>query len=279
MDEEEEKDIIGPETQAADQIGMTGEKDIGEKVLQESKLCIEFNLGKEAENFKGREQMLRLSNHLALVNTTVYTKLFLDGTEWMNDKVFPAGGQFMKETGIRQQTNGRGYVTMIAYIMVVYTKKWNHLKYLEVVMNHIKKYNIWMYINEFDTKKVGSPGFITELRHQLTNLDALKFEMERNMMHVNCNDERVVEKWKLKNEVMNTKENKIPKFALLQRIKGQREAPKRIKSWVVIIQSAAEDATYLKTLISAVYNKKMMSKGNFVMQGMVKIAGEEAYKQ
>eukprot|EP00957_Ditylum_brightwellii_P173521 13211156-Ditylum_brightwellii.AAC.1 len=60
MDEEEEKDIIKPETQVVDQIRVAEEKDIGEKVLQESKLRIESNLGKEAENFKGREQMLKL---------------------------------------------------------------------------------------------------------------------------------------------------------------------------------------------------------------------------
>eukprot|EP00957_Ditylum_brightwellii_P007453 563602-Ditylum_brightwellii.AAC.1 len=74
--------------------------DIGEKVLQESTLRLEFNLGKETENFKGREQMLKLLNRLAIVNTTVYTKSFLDGTEWMNDEVFPAGEQYTKETGI-----------------------------------------------------------------------------------------------------------------------------------------------------------------------------------
>eukprot|EP00957_Ditylum_brightwellii_P159603 12149247-Ditylum_brightwellii.AAC.1 len=99
------------------------------------------------------------------------------------------------------------------------------------------------------------------------------------MTNVDCNDEQAVETWKEKNNTRDTKENKILKFALLQRMKGLGEALKRIKSWVVIIQSAAEDAAYLKTLLEAVYDKKMMSKGNFVLQGKVKIAGEEAYKQ
>eukprot|EP00957_Ditylum_brightwellii_P024551 1853621-Ditylum_brightwellii.AAC.1 len=77
---------------------------------------------------------------------------------------------------------------------------------------------------------------------------------------------------------MDTKENKIPKFVLFQCMKGWGEAPNRIESWAVIIQSTAEDASYLKILLSAVYDKMIMSKGNFVPQGMVKIAGEEAYK-
>eukprot|EP00957_Ditylum_brightwellii_P146376 11144888-Ditylum_brightwellii.AAC.1 len=62
-------------------------------------------------------------------------------------------------------------------------------------------------------------------------------------------------------------------------MKGWGEAPNRTESWVVIIQSATEDTAYLKTLLSAVYDNQMMSKGNFVPQGMVKIAGEEVYKQ
>eukprot|EP00957_Ditylum_brightwellii_P088584 6747412-Ditylum_brightwellii.AAC.1 len=66
--------------------------------------------------------------------------------------------------------------------------------------------------------------------------------MERNIMNVNCNYEQVLEKWKEKNEVMDTKENKIPKFALLQCMKGWGEAPNRIESWVVIIQSTSEEA-------------------------------------
>eukprot|EP00957_Ditylum_brightwellii_P091525 6969617-Ditylum_brightwellii.AAC.1 len=57
------------------------------------------------------------------------------------------------------------------------------------------------------------------------------------------------------------------------------EATKRIESWVMIIQSAAEDAAYLKTLLSEVYKKILKKKGNFIPQGMVKIAGEEAFKQ
>eukprot|EP00957_Ditylum_brightwellii_P155187 11813621-Ditylum_brightwellii.AAC.1 len=148
-------------------------------------------------------------------------------------------------------------------MMIIHTKKWSKIKYLEVVMNHIKKYIIWMHIDNFDTKKVGSQGFITELHPKLTNLDALKFEIERKMINIDCNDERVVEKWKEKNKVRDTKENKISKFALLQHMKGWGEAPKRIKSWVVIIQSTTEVTAYLKTLLAAVYDKKMMSKGNF----------------
>eukprot|EP00957_Ditylum_brightwellii_P067556 5128778-Ditylum_brightwellii.AAC.1 len=77
---------------------MAGEKDITMKVLQEIKLRLEFNIGKDVDNFKGREQLLRLLNQIAIADPTVYEKSYLDGMEWMNDKVLPTGDALMKES-------------------------------------------------------------------------------------------------------------------------------------------------------------------------------------
>eukprot|EP00957_Ditylum_brightwellii_P058929 4469165-Ditylum_brightwellii.AAC.2 len=88
MDDDDRKDIIAPDIQVTDQIKMAGEKDITMKVMQESKLHLEFNVGKDTDNFKGREQLLKLLNRIAIADPTVYAKSYLDGTEWMNNKVF-----------------------------------------------------------------------------------------------------------------------------------------------------------------------------------------------
>eukprot|EP00957_Ditylum_brightwellii_P158259 12046421-Ditylum_brightwellii.AAC.1 len=122
MDKDNGKDIITPEIQVMDQIKMAGEKDIAMKVLQESKLCLEFNIGKNTDNFNGREQLLTLLNQIAIADTTVYAKSYLDGMEWMIDKVFPAGDVFVKESSICQQTNTRRYTIMVAYLQIVHMK-------------------------------------------------------------------------------------------------------------------------------------------------------------
>eukprot|EP00957_Ditylum_brightwellii_P005786 441211-Ditylum_brightwellii.AAC.1 len=95
---------------------MAGEKDITMKVMQESKLRLEFNIGKDIDNYKGKEQLLKLLNQNAITDLAVYAKSYLDRMEWMNDKVFPTGDAFMKESSIHQQTNDRGYTTMVAYL-------------------------------------------------------------------------------------------------------------------------------------------------------------------
>eukprot|EP00957_Ditylum_brightwellii_P023114 1743854-Ditylum_brightwellii.AAC.1 len=107
MDYDGGRDIITPEIQVMGQMKMAGENDIAMKVLQESKLCLEFNIGKDTDSFKGREQLLKLLNCITIADPTVYAKSYLDRMEYMNDKVFPTGGAFMKESSICQQTNAR----------------------------------------------------------------------------------------------------------------------------------------------------------------------------
>eukprot|EP00957_Ditylum_brightwellii_P012912 975718-Ditylum_brightwellii.AAC.1 len=76
------------------------------------------------------------------------------------------------------------------------------------------------------SQKVGSPDFLTELHPKLTDLLGLKYELEQRMKQVNCNDERVVKKWKEQNNVKNGAFNTVPKFMLLQKMKCWGEAPK-----------------------------------------------------
>eukprot|EP00957_Ditylum_brightwellii_P088911 6770548-Ditylum_brightwellii.AAC.2 len=122
---------------------------------------------------------------------------------------------------------------------------WFQIKTPTVAMNHLKKYNIWVYIDEFETRRVGSLDFITELHPKLTDLAALAFELEQRMRQVDCNNEHVIKKWKERNNIKNEAFNTIPKFVLLKRMKCWGEIPRRIESWAVMIQSVAEDAALI----------------------------------
>eukprot|EP00957_Ditylum_brightwellii_P019478 1469522-Ditylum_brightwellii.AAC.1 len=156
MDNDKGKDIITLKIQVIDQIKMAGEKDIAMKLL-------------------------KLLNCIAIADPTVNAKSYFDGTEWMNDKLFPTGDAFMKESSICQQTSTQGYTTMVAYFQIVREKQWFQIKTLTVVMNHLKKYNTWVYMDEFEMRRVRSPGFLTELHPKLTNLAALTFGLEQMM--------------------------------------------------------------------------------------------------
>eukprot|EP00957_Ditylum_brightwellii_P131947 10061421-Ditylum_brightwellii.AAC.1 len=108
-------------------------------------------------------------------------------------------------------------------------------------MTHFRKNNTWVYVNEYDTKYVGSPGFLTEIHPKLINLPTLKFDVEAGLKDVNCNEEKVVSKWEKKNNIEDELYNMIPNFKLFTQYKsfGDRQ---QVSAPVIMIQSAAEDA-------------------------------------
>eukprot|EP00957_Ditylum_brightwellii_P075687 5752183-Ditylum_brightwellii.AAC.1 len=181
-------------------------------------------------------------------------KSFETEQEWMNDSVFPAGEKFTEEFIVSQETNATGYKKMVLYMMVVYKKPWHMIKHHYIVMNHLKTNNIWVKIDEYDTKKA-------------------------EIQDVDCNEKQILAEWKKKNIAVDQEYNKIPKFCLLYQYKQWGENPNCIEAPVVHIQSVAEDSGYLKTLQSAVYGEKFINQGIFITQGMINIAGEEVHKQ
>eukprot|EP00957_Ditylum_brightwellii_P025728 1947110-Ditylum_brightwellii.AAC.1 len=52
----------------------------------------------------------------------------------------------------------------------------------------------------------------------------------------------------------------------------------RVEAYIVNIQCATDDAPYMKTLLSAVYEQQLINMGVFVPQGLFRITGEEAHK-
>eukprot|EP00957_Ditylum_brightwellii_P047469 3605020-Ditylum_brightwellii.AAC.2 len=93
------------------------------------------------------------------------------------------------------------------------------------------------------------------------------------MKQVNCEDERTVKKWKEQNNSTKEALNKIPKSALLQRMRCWGEAPKRIESWVVSIQSAAKDA-----ITGEEAYKQLLRKHNEYLTSIIAIAIKGLHK-
>eukprot|EP00957_Ditylum_brightwellii_P187165 14255169-Ditylum_brightwellii.AAC.1 len=72
--------------------------------------------------------------------------------------------------------------------------------------------------------------------------------------------------------------NSVPKFIIYVESKKYGAMHARVEALVVIIQCTVENAPYIKTLISAVYEQSLIKVGTFVPQGFHRMAGEEEYK-
>eukprot|EP00957_Ditylum_brightwellii_P079816 6069965-Ditylum_brightwellii.AAC.1 len=134
--------------------------------------------------------------------------------------------------------------------------------------------------NEFKFKKeVGLPGFITKVHPKLANLNTLKYNITEALKAANCDNEKMVEKLKDIYQNVEEEKNTIPNFLLLVQNRRWGQPPSRVEATVIVIQCAAKDASYMKTLLSTACNKGIMDAGVFVPQGVYRIVGKEMYKQ
>jgi hypothetical protein len=143
-----------------EQIRIVGEKDTGTMTPKTSTIRLEFNIGLYVEKIEERDSLLRVLHKLALVDTTVYVKSYFSEEVWKDDRSFPSGEKFEKEFRMRKEVSNSGYITMYVYATIVHHKEWKDIKYSEMVLNHLKKNYVFAYVNEYEAKKVGSPGCI-----------------------------------------------------------------------------------------------------------------------
>eukprot|EP00957_Ditylum_brightwellii_P088486 6738983-Ditylum_brightwellii.AAC.1 len=225
-----------------------------------------------------RRELLSLLQKMVVVDETIYVQSHDKEETWTDDKTFPSNEKFTEALEMRQDTANTEKVTMAMCLSPVYQKTWKDIKFSETVLNHVKKTNVYIFVDEFKTKKVGSPGFITIIHLRLANLKQVKETIVEGLERVECDEEKIVEQWKEKNQDVEDMGNKIPHFAIFLQSKKWGQPPLPIEAMVISIQCAVEDTAYIKTLLSEASNKELIKVGTYVPQGLFRMAGEEVYK-
>eukprot|EP00957_Ditylum_brightwellii_P053440 4050156-Ditylum_brightwellii.AAC.1 len=61
-----------------------------------------------------------------------------------------------------------------------------------------------MFIDQFNTKKVGMPGFITRVHPKIHNMKKLREAIEVGLKIFNCDKEETVKKWQASSSAENS---------------------------------------------------------------------------
>eukprot|EP00957_Ditylum_brightwellii_P111408 8496980-Ditylum_brightwellii.AAC.1 len=144
---------------------------------------------------------------------------------------------------------------MMMYMKIMHKKQWKDIKSSKVVLSYLEKHSIYVYIDKFNSEKVGSLGFVTKIHPKLVNLSMLKYRIQEALKNAMCNREKVIEEWKNLYQDIETDGNTIPNFILLVQNHHWGQPPTRVEATVVVKQSAAKDMQYLKAHLSEVYCK------------------------
>ena len=119
---------------------------------------------------------------------------------------------------MRKEVSNSGYITMYVYTTIVHHREWKDIKFSEPVLNHLKKNHVFAYVDEYEAKKVGSPGCISKIHPKLVNIPNLKVAVMNGVRMAKC-DEKEVGKWKEKHNHMDESTNAVPFSQCLSRPK------------------------------------------------------------
>eukprot|EP00957_Ditylum_brightwellii_P118587 9043950-Ditylum_brightwellii.AAC.1 len=161
-------------------------------------------------------------------------------------------------------------------------------------MSYLRQNHVFMFINQFNTRKVGTPGFITQVHPKIHNMKKLREAIKYGLRFVDCDKEETVIKWQESSSaetklaeiqdkgilarIKDREENLLPKFVMYTCSKKWGPHHDRVEVYIVKVQCAAEDAPYMKTLLLAASEQQLITIGSFVPQGLFCIRGKGTCK-
>ena len=159
------------------------------------------------------------------------------------------------------------------YISLESTSSIQALKFLPNIKQYIQTENIWIKIDWYDTKTESSPGFITQVNPKLIEKNNYVRALTEILKTIEVNsDEQCVQKWR-ENVKKHDEHNDqtVPKFHVEQ---SSRKWGK-LKTEVLRINCAEEDAQYLKYLLSTASAARKVTQGLFIPTGIHLMEGKE----
>ena len=246
--------------------------DVSQKVTTPVK--VEYNTAPdelEFNVFEKTKQLLELfiskDNQLRILDVDKNIVLYEHGTH------LPEGVEFETLFKLRQQAFRKGHRKFTVYFVVESTITIQRLKYMDPIKNFIFDQNIWVKPDLYLTQIESSPGFFTLLHPKITN----RLEYTKKIIHaieqtpVDLTEE-IVQKWHETNGmVANDMETNIPSFHLEPSIKKWG----KIQTEILKVICSAEDADYVKFLLSTVSDTEYLERGLFVPAGLHLLEGKD----
>eukprot|EP00957_Ditylum_brightwellii_P126425 9637112-Ditylum_brightwellii.AAC.1 len=100
-----------------------------------------------------KSSLLQVMASITHVDASVYIKSMHTEEVWNDLTTFPSGNKFNKEFKIRQEMTEEGYFTMIMYAKIIHRKARKEIKDSKAVMSYLRQNHVFMFIDQFNTKK------------------------------------------------------------------------------------------------------------------------------
>ena len=251
---------------------------VEEKTMLSTPVKVEFNMERTVNEFNVREHTIKLVDNMKIVDRALKINSTNSETkEWETTATLPENEEFNNYFQVREFTY-RKVRKVLVHLKLVTSVPVNKIKYTNPVKEYIFQNNIWIKTDHFNTKIESSPGILTMINPKLINRDAyhqeLKVDLEKarqKMVQMETSEGQINKTGEGQDSSVHGNERLIPQFQL--------EAS--VKKWgginveVLRINSAKEDAEYLKHLFSIGSEHGTFKRGLFVPAGLHLLEGKE----
>ena len=227
-----------------------------ERVVQR-KLAVtaEIRIPKRATTMSPRFKIMKLLEAGKKLNASF--KLITKGGTYQNEMEIPMDTRFSEEFCLKEARNMRRLILKFTILTNLTLHDMKSQKDKDV-WKVLDKENMWLTLDKWGTRPSAKIGFISNVHPLYVWKESMKETMTKALDATKMSGYNY-KKWLQRNRASKSpQKNHTPRFELFQEKKSFGNGPERVTSSVLIVQTAIEDAQYLKELINKAEDQNLM---------------------
>lgn len=134
---------------------------------------------------------------------------------WKLLKDLPTGLAFTEVFAVREEKPPRGRKQIVAFVRLITKVLVNDIKFDTMVFAYLRRENVYVRVDHFETQQIGSPWFVIKVHPNLTRKEIFMEEIVSELENTKRLSTAVVKDWMRKyGECYSTEEgrNPVPAF-------------------------------------------------------------------
>ena len=230
---------------------------------------VEFKIKNNTTQFNVRTALGKLLEQMKMADKEVILQSNNSASQWNNAEELPTGDDLMQHITVRHENSPVHNNSVTVYVRVQSAKTIGEIKFHHSMYHYLSANKIFLRPDRYKTEKTRSPGFFIKLHPRLIYKDTFKAKLVEAISNLKVDKTQPVIKTYLTTINHNEEGLAVPDFHLHST--KRKFGP--VTAEVLSITCAEDAATYLKTVLCKLSEKKAIPQGIFIPTGTQQILG------
>ena len=252
-----------------DTIKQRGDELTEETTTKTTPVKVEFKLNNVTTRFNARTALGKLLEQMRLVDRHTIMKSVKDDEEWTTAEELPVGADLGDHVVIRHENNPLQRNSITIYTTIKSAKTISEIKFNQTMYHYLSTNKIYLRPDRYKTEKTRSPGFFIKLHPRLIYKDTYKNKINHAVKNLTLDKTNDVVAQYL--SFVDAKSDDIPLPEYHLHSTKRKFGP--VTAEVLQVTCPEHAATFLKTVLCKLSEKKALPQGIFIPTGTQQILG------